>query len=46
VFAVSAVAGEGLKPLIEASWHELSPSRMASGADDDVRFRHSPIAAS
>jgi GTP-binding protein len=45
VFVVSAVAREGLKPLIEAAWHELSPSREASGDDDDVRFRHDPIAA-
>ena len=46
VFAVSAVAREGLKPLVEASWHELSPPRMPGGDDDDVRFRHNPIEAS
>jgi GTPase len=45
VFVVSAVAREGLKPLIEAAWHELSPSREASDGDHDVRFRHNPIAA-
>jgi len=45
VFVVSAVAREGLKPLIEAAWHELSPSREAGDDDEDVRFRHNPIAA-
>jgi GTP-binding protein len=45
VFAVSAVAREGLKPLLEATWRELSPARASGGADDDVRFRQNPIAA-
>lgn len=39
VFAVSAVAREGLKPLVEATWHELSPSRARDDVED-VRFRH------
>jgi GTPase len=45
VFVVSAVAREGLKSLIEATWHELSPSRAPIADDDDVRFRDNPVAA-
>ena len=46
VFAVSAVAREGLKPLLEAAWHELSTARPPEGSDDsDVRFRDDPVAA-
>ena len=45
VFAVSAVAREGLEGLLEATWRELSPTRMKGAADDDVRFRRNPVAA-
>jgi len=41
VFAVSALAREGLKPLLDATWHELAPATKDDAqADDDVRFRH------
>jgi GTP-binding protein len=40
VFAVSAVAREGLRPLIDATWHELSPARAPADEVEDVRFRH------
>ena len=40
VFVVSAVAREGLKALIEATWNELSPSRACDDDVEDVRFRH------
>ncbi|MCG3189431.1 MAG: GTPase Obg [Burkholderiaceae bacterium] len=40
VFAISAVAHEGLRPLLEATWQMLSPSRPEGGREDDVRFRH------
>ena len=46
VFAVSAVAREGLKPLLEAAWHQLSAARPPVGSGDkDVRFRDDPVAA-
>jgi len=45
VFVVSAVAREGLKPLIEATWHKMTSSRPTSGDDADVRFRDNPVAA-
>jgi GTPase len=44
VFAVSAVAREGLKPLIDATWHELSPARAPADEVEDVRFRHDAAA--
>ncbi|HEU5294151.1 MAG TPA: GTPase ObgE [Burkholderiaceae bacterium] len=46
VFAVSAVAREGLLPLLEATWHELSPARAITSADDrDARFRQGTLEA-
>jgi len=45
VFAVSAVAHEGLSALLEASWQQLSPSRDARGSDEDVRFRQDSLLA-
>ena len=45
VFAVSAVARDGLKPLLEATWHELAPTRAEHAGNDDVRFRQNPVAA-
>jgi len=42
---VSAVAREGLKPLLEAAWKALSPSRADGAGDDDVRFRTNPVVA-
>jgi GTP-binding protein len=44
VFAVSALAREGLKALIEATWQELSPARASSDDVEDVRFRRDPVA--
>jgi GTPase len=44
VFAVSAVAREGLRPLIDATWHELSPARAPADEVEDVRFRHDAAA--
>ena len=43
VFAASAVAREGLQPLLDATWHELAPSRIEP--DEDVRFRHDTLEA-
>jgi len=45
VFAVSAVAREGLQPLLDATWHELSPSAGADADDHDVRFRRDTLEA-
>lgn len=45
LFAVSAVAREGLKPLLEAAWLTLSPSQLPGTEVDDVRFRHSQVPA-
>lgn len=45
VYAVSAVAREGLKPLLEATWQQLSIGRAHGSEGDDVRFRNSPVAA-
>ncbi|HEX6018829.1 MAG TPA: GTPase ObgE [Burkholderiaceae bacterium] len=42
VFAVSAVAREGLETLLEATWKMLSPSRPEGCEGGDVRFRHHP----
>jgi len=38
VYAVSAVAREGLEPLLEATWKVLSPALPADRDGDDVRF--------
>jgi GTP-binding protein len=45
VFAVSAVAREGLKPLLEATWQALSPTQPSSTEADDVRFRPREVPA-
>ncbi|HET7528282.1 MAG TPA: GTPase ObgE [Burkholderiaceae bacterium] len=45
VFAVSAVAHEGLTPLLEASWQNLTPTRAKAAGDGDVRFRQSSLEA-
>jgi len=45
VFAVSAVAREGLTPLLEAAWQALSPAQPPSTEADDVRFRPSEVPA-
>ncbi len=39
VYAVSAVAREGLAPLLEATWQTLSPAPREDREGDDVRFR-------
>jgi GTP-binding protein len=46
VYAVSAVAREGLKPLVEGTWQALAPSQGSRGREEDVRFRDGSIAAS
>jgi GTP-binding protein len=45
VFAVSAVAREGLKPLLEAAWQALSPAQPPGTEADDVRFRPREVPA-
>jgi GTP-binding protein len=45
VFAVSAVAREGLTPLLEAAWQALSPAQPPSTEADDVRFRPREVPA-
>jgi GTP-binding protein len=44
VFVVSALAREGLKALIEATWQELSPARVIGDDIEDARFRQDPVA--
>lgn len=46
VHVVSAVAREGLKPLVEATWQALAPSQAARDKAEDARFRDDSIAAS
>jgi GTP-binding protein len=49
VFALSALAREGLKPLVEATWHALSASTRAQTEAEaeaaDVRFRDDTMAS-
>jgi GTP-binding protein len=45
VFAVSAVAREGLKSLVEGTWHQLSPSGAKADEIQDVRFRNNRVEA-
>jgi GTP-binding protein len=46
VHVVSAVAREGLKPLVEATWQALAPSPASRDKAADARFRDDSIEAS